>query len=73
MSNLALRQSYLNHFFQAKVGRELPKQLPEPPSVGKLVVGNVALSNAANTLQARNYMKYFQGGSTSAIDYLINC
>ena len=35
-----LRQEYLNHYFQAKVGKELPKQFPEPLSIGKLDVGN---------------------------------
>ena len=33
-----LRQKYLNNCFQAEVGKELPKQFPEPPSVGKLDV-----------------------------------
>ena len=31
----------------AKVGKELPKQLPEPLSVGKLDVGKFAFSNTA--------------------------
>ena len=33
-----LRQDYLDNYFQAKVGKELPKQFPEPLSVGKLDV-----------------------------------
>ena len=59
--------------FGPMVGKELPKQFPEPLSVGKLDVGNFAFSNAANTLQARNYLNYFQGGSGSVIYHLINC
>ena len=47
--------------FQAKVGKELPKQFPEPLSVGKLDVGNFAFSDTANTLQARNHLKIFSG------------
>ena len=43
--------------FQGKVGKELPKQYPEPLLVGKLDVSNFAFSNTANTLQARNYPK----------------
>ena len=62
-----LRQNYLNDYFQAKVGKELPEQFPEPRSVGKLDVGNFAFSNTANTLQARNYLEYFRGGSKSVI------
>ena len=65
------RQDYLNIDFHAKIGRELPEQLPEPLSVGKLDVGNFAFQS--NTLQARNYLKYLQGGSKSVIDYLISC
>ena len=61
------RQNYLNSYFQAKVGKKLPKQLPEPLSVGKLDIGSFAFSSTANTLQARNYQKYFQGGSKSVI------
>ena len=69
-----LRQNYLNNYFQAEVGKELPKQFPEPLSVGKLDVGNFGFSNTANTLQARNYLNYFQGASKSVIYYLIyNC
>ena len=56
------RQNYLNHSFQAKVVKQLPKQFPEPLSVGKLDVGNFACSNSANTLQARNYLKYISSG-----------
>ena len=51
-----LRQNYLNHDFQTKVGQELPKEFPVPPSVGRQNVGHFAFSNAANTLQARNYL-----------------
>ena len=40
------------------------QQFPEPLSVGKLDVGNFAFSNTANTLQARNYLNYFQGGQS---------
>ena len=36
------RQNYLNEYFQAKVGRELPKQFPKPPLVGEQDVGNFA-------------------------------
>ena len=68
-----LHQNYLNNYLQATVGREFPKQFPEPLSVGKLNVSNFALSNMANTLQARNYLKYFQRGSKLVIYYLINC
>ena len=66
-----LRQNYLNNDFQVKVGKELPKQFPEPLSVRNLDVGNFAFSDTANTLQARNYLKYFQGGSKS-VTYLIS-
>ena len=48
-----LRQNYQNNYFEAKVGKELPKQFPEPLSVGKLDVGSLALSDNANALQAR--------------------
>ena len=68
-----LWQNYLNNYFQAKVGKELPKQFPEAISVGKLDVGNFVFPNTANTLQAGNYLKYFQGGSKSVIHYLTNC
>ena len=70
-----LRQNYLNKYFQAKADKELPKQFPEPLLVGKLDVGNFALSNPANTLQARNYLvQHFQGASsTSVFYYLTNC
>ena len=37
-----LRQNCLNTYFQAKVGKELPKQFPQPLLVGKLDVGNFA-------------------------------
>ena len=68
-----LRQNCLNNSFQAKVGKELPKQFPELLSVGKLDVGNFAFPKTANTLQARNFQNHFQGGSKSVIYYLINC
>ena len=45
------RQSYLNIYFQAKVGTELPKEFPGPLSVGKLDVGNFAFSNTAETVR----------------------
>ena len=48
-----LQQNNLNNYFQAKVRKELPIQFPEPLSVGKLDVGNFALSNTANALQAK--------------------
>ena len=35
-----LRQNDLNSYFQTKVGKEGPKQFPEPFSVGKQNVGN---------------------------------
>ena len=59
--------------FHAKVGKKSLKQFPKPVSVGKLDVGNFAFSNTVNTLQARNYLKYFQRGSKSVIYCLINC
>ena len=62
-----LRQNYINNYVQAQLRKQLPKQFPEL-SVGKLDVGNTA-----NTLQARNYLKYFQGGSKLVIYYLVNC
>ena len=46
-----LRQNYLNNYFQAEVGKELPNQFPEPFSVGKLDVSNFEFSNTANTLK----------------------
>ena len=58
-----------NNYFQAKVGKDLPEQFPEPLSVGQMDGGNFALSNTANTLQAGKYLKYFQRGSKSAIYY----
>ena len=66
-----LWQNYLINHFQAKVCKELREQFPEPKN--KLDVCNFAFANTANTLQARNYLKYFQGGSKSVIHYLINC
>ena len=60
-------------YFQAKAGKELRKQFPEPTSVGEVDVRNFAFSSTANALQARNYLKYFQRRSTSVIYYLINC
>ena len=39
-----LRQNYLNNYFQAEVGKELPKQFPDAFSVSKLHVGNFAFS-----------------------------
>ena len=42
-----LRQNYLNNDFQANVGKELPKQFPEPLSVGKLDVGKLAVPHTA--------------------------
>ena len=68
-----LQQSYLNNYFQAKVGKELPKHFPEPLLVGNLDIGNFAFSSTANTLQSRNYLECFQGGSESVFDCLINC
>ena len=59
-------------FFQARVGKELPKQFPEPLSAGKLDVSSFAFSDAADILQARNNLEYFQGGSKSVIYSLIN-
>ena len=38
-----LWQNYLNNYFQTKVGKEIPKQFPEPITVGRLDVGNFAL------------------------------
>ena len=69
----ATAEIYLTNYFQAKVGKELPKQFPEPLSVGKLDVGNFAFSNAANTLQARNYLKYCQRVSKLVTYYPIIC
>ena len=68
-----LRQNYLKKHFQAKVGKQLPKQFPETFSFRKLDVGNFAFSDTANTPQARNYLRHFQRGSKSVIYYLINC
>ena len=69
-----LRQNYLNNHFQAKAGKELPKQFPEPLSIGNLDVGDFAFSNTAkHTLPARNYLNYLQGGSKSVMYYLITC
>ena len=57
---------------QAKVGKELPKQFPEPLLVGKLdVILNKYCKHSAS--QARNYLNYCQGGSYSVVDCLINC
>ena len=68
-----LWQNYPKTYFRAKVGKELPKQFSEPLSVSKLDAGNFAFSNAAYTLQVRNYQKNIQGGSKLVIYYLINC
>ena len=51
------QQNYLNNYFRAKVGKELPTQFQEPPPVGKNYVNNSALSYTANTLEARNCLK----------------
>ena len=42
MKYCQLRQNYVNNYFEAKVGKELPKLFPESSSVGKLDVGNFA-------------------------------
>ena len=39
--------NYLNDHVWAEVGKELPKQFPEPPPVRKLDVGNSALAHTA--------------------------
>ena len=51
------RQNYQNKYFQTKVGKELPKQFPKPPLVGKRDVSNFAPLHTAKTLEARNYLK----------------
>ena len=54
-----LRQNYLNNYFQARVGKELPKQFPEPLSVSKLDVGNFAFSNALCKPGVKNWTQTF--------------
>ena len=54
------RQNYLNHYFQTKVGKELPKQFPEPLSIGKLAFGNLAFQ-ILQTLWSQNLPKLFSG------------
>ena len=61
----------LNNYFQAKVGKELHKQFPEPLLVGNWMSVILHFQILQNTLQARDYLKYFQGGSKSVI-YLEN-
>ena len=57
-----LLQNDLNKHFQTKIAKELPKQFPEPLSVGTLDIGNFAISNAANALQAsQKFPKIFSG------------
>ena len=46
------RQNYLNNYFRAEVGKNLPKQFPDPFPVGKQGVGNLALSHTAKTPEA---------------------
>ena len=59
-----MEDTWLDANISIKVGKELPQQFPEPLLVGKLDVGNLAVSNTANTLQARNNLNYFQGSSS---------
>ena len=49
-------QNHLNNYFQAILGKELPKQYPKPPLVGKQNVG-FSLSYTTKTREARNYLK----------------
>ena len=59
-----LRQNCLNSYFQAKVGKELPRQFPEPLSVGKLVVGNFAVSSNATLCTPEITQIYFKEGQS---------
>ena len=68
-----LRQNYLNNYFQARVGKEFTKQFPAPLPIRKLDAGYFAFSNAANTLQSRNYSDIFrERQSRQLITWLIS-
>ena len=53
-------ENYLNSYYQAKVGKELPEQFPEPLSVGKLDIGNLH-SQILQTLCKPELPKIFSG------------
>ena len=67
------RQNYLNLYFWAKLGKQLPKQFPDPPLFGKQDVSNfaLALSETAKDSRSQNHMKELEGGSMSVFYYLI--
>ena len=57
------RQNYLNNYFPAEVGKDLPKQFPESFPIGRQGVSNLAPSSTAKTLEARKKPKQFEGRS----------
>ena len=66
-----LRQNYLNKHFQAKVGKELPKQFPEPLLVGKLNLGNFAFSKNCKQSASQMLPGRVKGGNLLP-DLLLN-
>ena len=58
-------QNYLSNAFLAKIGKHYLKKFQSFWSV----VGNFALSHTTKTLETRNDLKQFEGGSTSVIYY----
>ena len=58
--------------FGPKSAKQKPQRFPEPPLVGKQGVAYFALSYAAKTLGARNYLNYFEGGPMLVVYYLMN-
>ena len=65
------RQNCLHNYFQVEIDKELPKEFPKPPLVGKQDVGNFALLYTAKTLEAPGIsQKNSREGSSSVIEYL---
>ena len=60
-----------NNYFRAEVGKQLPKQFPEPPPIIKFYVGNSALSHTTKTLKVEITLNIFEGDSMPVTYYLI--
>ena len=56
-----LRQNYLNNYFQARVGKEMPKSFPDPLSVGKLDVGKFCILKYCKHSASQKLPKLFSG------------
>ena len=66
------RQNYLNNYFRAKVGKELPEQFPESFPVSKQNIGNSHFHTLQRHEKPEITKKTIQGGSKAVIYYLIN-